>query len=60
MQILAWNVNKLYRHTRNPDFKSFSQSYEIISLVETWARSQEEYSNLVEDYQALSCIRTPG
>ena len=56
MQILVWNVNKLNRHTRNPDFKLFCQSYQIIFLVETWARSQEEYSNLFEDYQAFSCI----
>ena len=58
MQILVWNVNKLNRHTTNPDFRLFCKSYEIIFLVETWPRSQEEYSNLFEDYQAFSCIRT--
>ena len=35
IQIFVWNVNKLSRHTRNPDFKHFCQSYEIIFLVET-------------------------
>ena len=58
MQILVWNVYKLNRHKRHPDLVLFCQSYEITFLVETWARSQEEYSNLFEDYQAFSCIRT--
>ena len=29
IQILAWNVDKLRRHTRNPEFKKFCSGYDL-------------------------------
>ena len=58
IQILAWNVDKLRRHTRNPEFKEFCSGYDIICVIETWGRSQDDFSDLLETHEAFTSIRS--
>ena len=54
LQITVWNVNKLRRHSGNPDFKKFCFSYDIVCLIETWAKNKEDYSDLFETHDPFS------
>ena len=58
MQIAVWNVNKLRRHSGNPDFKKFCSSYDIVCLIETWAKNKEDYSDLFETHEPFSSVRS--
>ena len=58
MQITVWNVNKLRRHSGNPDFKKFRSSYDMVCLIETWAKNKEDYSDLSETYDPFSSVRS--
>ena len=58
IQILAWNVDKLRRQTRNPEFKEFCSGYDIICVIETWGRSQYDFSDLLETHETFTSIRS--
>ena len=48
--IIVWNVNKLRRHSNNPDFKQFCFS--------TWAKDKDDYSTLFETHHPFSFVRS--
>ena len=52
LTIAAWNVNKLKRHVRNNDFLDFCTTFDILGLLETWAKSVNQYSTLLEGFKA--------
>ena len=58
IQILARNVDKLQRHTKNPERKEVCSGYDIICAIETWGRSQNDFSDLLETHEAFPCIRS--
>ena len=58
IQILAWNVDKLRRHTRNAEFKEFCSGYDITCVIKTWGRSHNDFSGLLETHEAFQCIRS--
>ena len=58
IQILARNVDRLRRHTENPEFKEFCSGYDIICMIETWGRSQDDFSDFLETHESFSYIRS--
>ena len=48
LKLIVWNVNKLRRHSNNPDFKQFSLSHDIVCSIETWTKDKNDYSTLFE------------
>ena len=58
LKIIVWNVNKLHRHTNNPDFKQFCLFHDIVCFIETWAKDKADYSTLFETHHPFSFVRS--
>ena len=58
LKIIVWNVNKLRRHSNNPDFKQLCLSHDIVCLIETWAKDKDDYSTLFETHHPSSSVRS--
>ena len=56
--MIVWNVNKLRRHSNNPDFKQFCLSHDIVCLIETWAKDKDDYSTLFETHHSFTFVRS--
>ena len=58
LTIIVWNVNKLRRHSNNPDFKQFCLFHDIVCLIETWAKDKDDYSTMFETHHPFSFVRS--
>ena len=58
LQITVWNVNKLRRHSGNPDFKKFCSSYDIVCLIELGRKTKKIISVLFETHGPFSSVRS--
>ena len=46
------------RHERNNDFLDFCKTFDILGLLETWAKSVHQYSTLLEGFKAHCTVRS--
>ena len=57
MHILTWNIEGLKKYDNDVDLKKYLQSFDIISLVETWGDFVGEFSNFLPSFTAFEFVR---
>ena len=57
MQILTWNIEGLQKYDNDIELKKYLQSFDIISLVETWGNFVGEFSNFLSSFTTFEFVR---
>ena len=62
MKILTWNIEGLQKYTDDVELKNYLQTFDIVSLVETWGNHVGEFSNFLSSFTTYEYvrIRKPG
>ena len=53
-----WLSNFGFKRSLLSLLREFCSGYDIICVIETWGRSQDDFSDLLETHEAFPCIRS--
>ena len=57
MKICSLNIQGLRKYNDDTSFKKYCQSFDLISLYETWQDSEAEFKHFLDGYESFESIR---